>query len=94
MAEHEAEAADVDDGGVAFWRAGRAGRGSRSPTCGYMIEEVVALDGVEDGEGDGAGQRASAEGGAVHAGVDGAGGLFGAEHARRGGCRRRAAWRG
>ena len=32
----------------------------------------VALDRVDDGDGDGAGQRAAAEGGAVHAGGDGA----------------------
>ena len=35
-------------------------------------EQVVALDGVDDGDGDGAGERTAAEGGAVHAGGDGA----------------------
>ena len=39
---------------------------------------------VDDGDGDGAGEGVSAEGGAVHAGGDGAGGLFGAEHGAHG----------
>ena len=40
----------------------------------------VFLDGVDDGDADGAGQRAAAKGGAVHAGMHGARNLFGAQH--------------
>ena len=46
---------------------------------GRMGQQVVVLDGVDDGDGHGAGQRAAAEGGAVHAGVNGARDLFGAQ---------------
>ena len=58
-----------------------------------VVEEVVAFDGVDDGDGDGAGERAAAEGGAVHAGSDGVGGRVRCRASRPWGCRWRWAWR-
>ena len=81
--EHQAFAADVDDGAVA--RGERAQLGLEVVAdFGCVGEEVFLFDVVDDGDGDGAGQRASAEGGAVHAGVDGARGFFGAEDCAEG----------
>ncbi len=55
-----------------------------------MREQTFLLDGVDDGDGHGAGQRSAAKGGAVHAGVNGARNFFGAEH----GAKRNAAGKG
>ena len=47
---------------------------------GGIGQQAFFLDGVDHGDGHGAGQRAAAEGGAVHAGVNGARSFFGAKH--------------
>ena len=47
---------------------------------GGVGEQVFLLDVIDDGDGDGAGQRAAAKSGAVHAGVDGARSFFSAEN--------------
>ncbi len=46
---------------------------------GYVGEEIFLFDVVDDGDGYGAGERASAKGGAVHAGMEGARDFFSAE---------------
>src|SRR5271163_74278 len=49
-----------------------------------VFEQSLLLDGVDDGDGDGAGERTAAEGRAVHAGSEGEGGGVGAEHRAHG----------
>ncbi len=71
-AEHQAHAADVDDGVVACGELGELGVEEVTDVAD-VVEEVLLLDGIDDGDGDGAGEWTSAEGGAVHAGGEGEG---------------------
>src|ERR1700723_1930433 len=49
-----------------------------------VFEQSLLLDGVDDGNGDRARERTTAEGRAMHAGSEGEGGLVGAEHRAHG----------
>src|ERR1700761_9646274 len=82
-AEHDAFAADFGDAVV-----GRSQLRELVVEVGaYFVdvsEDVVALDGVDNGDGYGAGEWIAAEGGAMHARGDGFGGSIGAEHRAHG----------
>ena len=78
-ADHEAEAADLADAGVLVGELVELGF-EVGAYFGDVFEEVGALDLVDDGDGDGTGERTTAEGGAVHAGGDGCRGALGREH--------------
>ena len=82
-AEHQAHAADVDDAVV---RAASSGELSVKEFADLLnvFEQVVSLDRVDDRDGNGAGQRAAAEGRAMHPGSEGLGGVVGAEHRAHG----------
>ncbi len=76
---HQAFAAHVDDGFVT--------RGKRAKLRLEVIadfsgvgQQIFLFDRVDHGDAHGAGQRAAAEGGAVHARVNGACGFLGAKH--------------
>ena len=77
--EHQAFAAHVDDG-VMLAGEERSCVLEIVAHFGRVVEQSFFLDGVDDGDADGAGQRSAAKGGAVHAGVNGARSFFGAEH--------------
>jgi len=51
---------------------------------GGVGEEICLFHVVDDRDSNGAGERATAEGGAVHAGMDGACGFFSAENCAKG----------
>ena len=82
-AEHQADAANIDDAIVTRCEFGEFCVEEVADVAN-VVEQVVPLDGVDDGDGNGAGQWAAAEGGAVHAGGDGASGVVGAEHRAHG----------
>lgn len=82
-AEHEAFAADFGDAVVAFGELSELIVEVRARLVG-VGEDVVALDGVDDGDGYGAGEWVTAERGAMHAGGDGFGGCVGTEHGAHG----------
>jgi len=76
--DHEALAANVDDGAVA------SGEDAKLllevvADFGCVGEEIGLLDVIDDCNGNSASQRASTKGGAMHAGVDGARDFFSAE---------------
>ena len=66
---HQALAAHVDDGAVA---RGQGAQLSLEVVAdfGCVGQQIFFFNVVDDGDGHGAGQRASAKGGAVHAGVE------------------------
>ncbi len=64
-AEHESEAADVDDAVVTGCEFGELFVEEVADVAN-VVEQLVALDSVDDGDGDCAGQRSAAEGCAVH----------------------------
>src|SRR5580698_5183825 len=67
---HQALAAHVDDGAVTGGKRAKL-RLKIIADCSGVGQEIFFLDVVDDGDGDGAGKRAAAERGAVHARVDG-----------------------
>jgi hypothetical protein len=82
-AEHESVAANVDDDIVL---CGETREFGVKVVSGFanVIEEIAALNRVDNRNGYGAGEWASPEGGAVHAGGESCGGRMGAEHRAHG----------
>ncbi len=81
--QHQALAAHIDDG-VMFRSQGAKLLLEVVADFRRVREQAFVFDGVDHGDGHGAGQRPAAECGSMHAGVNGACGFFGAENRTEG----------
>src|ERR1039458_8511245 len=81
--DHQSRSAHIDDIGMAFGQRAQLRLEILADLCD-VGEQILFFDVVDNGGGDGAGQRAPAEGGAVHARMEGAGYLIGAERGAHG----------